>query len=99
MVSFVVTYPATAGATFDADYYMGTHMPLVARHFAPHGMTGSRVLLADQPGAPYVAITTLDFADEAAFAAATGAPEAAMVFADVANFTKIAPVTMKARAA
>ncbi len=99
MVSFIVSYPVAAGATFDADYYMATHMPLVDTHFRPHGMTGWRVLFPDQPEAPYAAVTTLDFADEAAFAAATGAPEAAIVFADVANFTTIAPVTMKARAA
>jgi uncharacterized protein (TIGR02118 family) len=99
MVSFIVTYPAAAGATFDYDYYLATHMPLVDKHFTPHGMTGWRVMFADQPDAPYVAITTLDFADEAAFAAATGAPEAATVFADVPNFTTIVPVSMKARAA
>ena len=99
MVSLIVAYPTTAGATFDAEYYMSTHMPMVHEHFAPRGMTGARVLFADQPDAPFVAVTTLDFADEAAFAAATGAPEAALVFADVANFTAIVPVTMKARAA
>ncbi len=99
MVSFVVAYPTTAGATFDADYYMATHMPLVHRHFGPLGLTGARVLFPDQPDAPFAAVTTLDFADEAAFAAATGAPEAAAVFGDVPNFTSITPVTMKARTA
>ena len=99
MVSFVVAYPTTAGATFDAAYYMATHMPLVDRHLGPHGLTGARVLFADQPDAPFVAVTTLDFADEASFAAAMSAPEAATVFADVANFTTIAPVTMRARPA
>ncbi len=99
MVSFVVAYPAAAGATFDIDYYLGTHMPLVHAHLGPHGLTGARVMLPDQPDAPYAAITTLDFRDEAAFVAATTAPEAATVFADVPNFTSITPVTMKARSA
>ena len=99
MTSFVVAYPASPSATFDADYYMTTHMPLVRDTFGPHGMTGSRVLFPDQPDAPYVAVTTLDFADAAAFAAATGSPGAAAVFADVANFTTITPVTMRARTA
>ncbi len=99
MVSLVVTYPAAAGATFDADYYLATHMPLVHAHLGPHGLTAARVLLPDQPDAPYAAITTLDFRDEAAFTAALGAPEAAAVAADVANFTAIVPVTMKARTA
>lgn len=96
MVSFVVAYPMTAGATFDATYYLGTHMPMVEQHFRPHGLTATRVLFPDQPDAPYAAVTTLDFADDAAFAAAMAAPEAAAVFADVANFTAIRPVTMKA---
>jgi uncharacterized protein (TIGR02118 family) len=99
MTSYIVAYPTTPGATFDADYYMATHMPLVHATFDPHGLTGSRVLLADQPDAPFVAVTTLDFADEAAFAAATSSPDAGAVFADVANFTTITPVTMRARSA
>ncbi len=98
MVSLVVSYPNTPGARFDTDYYMATHMPLVEKHFRAHGLMARRVLFPDQPDAPYAAVTTLDFADEAAFAAATGAPEAAVVFADVANFTSIVPVSMKARA-
>ncbi len=97
MTSYIVAYPATPGATFDADYYMATHMPLVHATFDPHGMTGSRVLLADQPDAPFVAVTTLDFADDAAFAAATSSPGAGAVFADVANFTTITPTAMRAR--
>ena len=97
MVSLIVAYPTTAGATFDADYYLKTHMPLVDEHFRPHGLTGARVLLPDQPDAPFAAVTTLEFADEAAFAAATSSPDAATVFGDVPNFTSITPLTMKAR--
>nr|WP_295662305.1 EthD family reductase [Polymorphobacter sp.] len=99
MTSYIVAYPAAPGATFDADYYMATHMPLVHETFGPHGMTGARVLFADQPDAPYVVVTTLEFADGAAFTAATSSPDAAAVFADVANFTTITPVTMRARSA
>ncbi len=99
MTSFVVAYPTTAGASFDADYYLATHMPLVHEHFGPLGMTGARVLFPDQPDAPFAAVTTLEFADEAAFAAATSAPGAATVFGDVPNFTSITPVTMRAKSA
>jgi uncharacterized protein (TIGR02118 family) len=99
MVKLIVSYPTTPGATFDETYYMASHMPMVDTAFAPYGMTGWAVVFPDQPDAPYAAIATLDFRDDAAFAAATGSPDAAAVFADVANFTTITPVTMKARAA
>lgn len=99
MVTFVVTYPTTSGATFDADYYLGTHMPLVDRHFGPHGMSGARVLLPEKDDAAYAAITMIDFPDMDALRAALGSPEGAEVSADVANFSSITPVTMVARTA
>jgi len=33
-----VTYPRKEGATFDMDYYINTHMQLVAKHWGPYSM-------------------------------------------------------------
>lgn len=96
MTNLVVTYPATPGASFDAGYYVDTHLPLVREHWTGHGLTDVRVLLADGDQ-PYAAIAILDFRDTAALDAALGSAEAATVFGDVPNFTDIQPVAMRCR--
>lgn len=95
MASFVVTYPVTAGATFDADYYVATHMPLVRARWTPYGLESARALIADGTQ-PYAAVAVLDFRDGAAIDAALASAEAEEVFGDVPNFTDIAPVAMRA---
>ena len=42
-----ILYPREADATFDFDYYMSTHMPLVSKLWTKHGMTGWRVCKLD----------------------------------------------------
>lgn len=83
-----VVYPVTETTTFDYDYYFDTHMPLVEKHmgahiqeaFATRGVSGP----PGQP-APYYAIATMTFADQAALNAALGA--LGPVVADIPNFT------------
>jgi hypothetical protein len=69
MVNLIVCYPTTASAAFDRDDDMTTHMPMVDRQFGPLGMTGWHVVFPDQPDPSFAALATLDFADDAAFAA------------------------------
>jgi uncharacterized protein (TIGR02118 family) len=86
-------YPVIEGATFDYDYYVSKHLPLVREHFGPHGMTevqASRGLaLGSEAAPPYFAIATMTFPDGESMAAALGAAEP--VLADIANFTTSAP--------
>lgn len=95
MASFVVTYPVAAGATFDAGYYVDVHMPLVRARWTPYGLESARALIADGTQ-PYAAVALLDFRDGAAIDAALASDAAAEVFGDVANFTTITPVAMRA---
>ncbi len=44
--SVTVFYENVEDATFDLDYYLAKHMPLVAAKFAPYGIKGWRVLKA-----------------------------------------------------
>ena len=94
-VSLQVAYPVVNGTTFDAAYYFGTHMELVARHFGPHlqSSTASKGVAGgpDQPS-PFYAIATMIFADQAAFDAAMA--EAGPVLADIPNFTDTTPQMM-----
>lgn len=86
-------YPITDGATFDYDYYVKTHLPLVEEHFGPHGMSAITASkgIAGGPGVPppYFAIATMTFPDEASLNGALGA--AGPVLADIPNFTSCTP--------
>jgi uncharacterized protein (TIGR02118 family) len=91
MTKLVVTYPAAPGAHFDRDYYVKVHLPLCEKHFGPAGMTGGEALFPLAPDAAFQCVGILTFRDAAALGAAMGAPGAAEVMADIANFTNVEP--------
>jgi uncharacterized protein (TIGR02118 family) len=89
----VVSYPAEPGNRFDPDYYLTTHLPLVEQHWGGKGMTDARPLIGGAgPAGRLAAMVLIDFAPGTAIDALLGDPASAPVFADVANFTDIAPV-------
>ena len=90
-----VLYPNVADATFDMDYYLAKHMPLVLEKFGAHGMTGWRVVKfdGDPAAAPFNVMATLDFGTVEGIKAALAA-EGGPVLADVANFSNQTPVLM-----
>lgn len=91
-VSLQVLYPVKEDTTFDHDYYLSTHMALVAEHMGPHvertlvtrGTAGG----PDTPP-PFHAIATIVFKDQDAMGAALKA--SGPVMADIANFTNSRP--------
>lgn len=91
-LSLQVIYPVADGTRFDMEYYLGTHMPLVAEHMGAHientlvtkGVAGG----PDTPP-PFHAVATMTFADREALDAAMAA--APPVIADIANFTDTTP--------
>ena len=89
-------YPITEGATFDYDYYVKTHLPLVEEHFRPHWMSAVSASKGDASGPDvppaYFAIATMTFPDGDALNAALGA--AGPVLADIPKFTTCAPVLL-----
>ncbi len=94
MFKLSVFYPNTATATFDMDYYVATHMPLVQRLVGDvcKATAADSGLVGGQPGAPapYIAIGHIFFDSIEAFQAAF-APHAAEIVADIANFTNVEP--------
>ncbi len=94
MFKLSVFYPNTANATFDMDYYVTTHMPLVQRLVGDvcTGTGADSGLAGGQLGAPapYIAIGHVYFDSIEAFQAAF-APHAAEIVADLANFTNVEP--------
>jgi uncharacterized protein (TIGR02118 family) len=94
---FSVLYPASKTKTFDHAYYDQTHIPLVKEAFKATGLLGVLVLkgvsAADGGPAPFVAMAHLSFESPEALQASLTGPRAAEVFADIARFTKIKPVS------
>lgn len=90
-----VIYPVSDKSTFDHEYYINTHMALVAEHMGPHisstlvtkGLAGG----PDIP-APYHVVASIVFADQDAMNAAMKA--AGPVLADIPNFTNVKPDTL-----
>jgi len=94
MIKVYVLYPKNSGATFDMDYYLTKHMPMVGERLGPalKGMTVDHGLAGGQPGtdAAYGVITTLRFDSVDAFQNAF-IPQAAEIQGDIPRFTNIAP--------
>ncbi|WPG98084.1 Hypothetical protein R9X50_00087000 [Acrodontium crateriforme] len=88
-----VLYPA--GAKFNMDYYLSTHMPLVKEKWGPDGLTSYKVLKFND-NAPYSVQATLEFESLEAFQKAAGGPHTAEILGDVPNFSDKEPVLMPA---
>lgn len=94
MIRVNVMYPKQDGGSFDYDYYLNTHMPLVGERWS--GVIRSMEVYRGLSGAggadePYVTIASLKFDSVEALQQAMDdhGPE---IMADVPNFTNIDPV-------
>jgi len=94
MIKVYVLYPNNAGSTFDMDYYLNQHMPMVGQRLgaALKGMSVDHALSGGQPGtdAAYRVITTLKFDSVDAFERAF-TPFAGEITGDIPRFTNIVP--------
>lgn len=92
-----VMYENVDDATFDLDYYLNKHMPLVSEKFTRFGLQGWRVVQG--VGTPtgekplYSIIATLEFETAQQFKDAVAA-EGGPVFGDVPNFSNQSPVVV-----
>ena len=97
MVKISIFYPQTPGSTFDMEYYLSRHMPMSLGLLRCHpgfiALSVERGVAAPQSGLapPYVAMCHYTFASAEDFVAAF-MPHAAVLQADIANYTDIAPV-------
>jgi uncharacterized protein (TIGR02118 family) len=95
MVKVSVFYPHTANVSFDMNYYVTKHMPMVRGKLgsACKGMSIDQGVAGGSPGAPptYVAIGHFLCESAQAFQAAF-APHAKEIMADIPNYTKIQPI-------
>jgi uncharacterized protein (TIGR02118 family) len=95
MIRVSVLYPNNSGSTFDMDYYVSKHIPLVQQKLgvALKAVTVDQGLSGGQPGseAAYRAIGVLLLDSVEAFERAF-TPHAAEIMADIPKYTNIAPI-------
>lgn len=88
MIRMMVSYPRAEGSTFDADYWTGTHMPLVGRSWEQVVRWEADVCADDSPNHAFAHIY---FESPEAMQAAMGGPNTGAVMGDVATYTNVAP--------
>ena len=95
MIRVNVLYPNNPGASFDMNYYLSKHMPMVQQKLgaALKGMTVDQGLSGGLPGteAAHRVIASLLFDSVEAFESAF-LPVAAEIQGDIPRYTDIAPV-------
>ena len=94
MIKLSVMYPTGEGNTFDMDYYLNTHIPLVAKLLgdAIKGATVEEGIAGGAPGSPatFAAMGNIYFESIASFQNSFG-PNAPTILADLPNFTNTEP--------
>ena len=95
MTKVSVMYPNGDGKTFDMDYYLNTHLPMVKNLLGNSLIDASveRGLSSAAPGsvAPFAGMGIMYFNSVEDFGQAFG-PNAAEIMGDLPNFTNIEPV-------
>ncbi|MGN6058963.1 MAG: EthD family reductase [Sphingomicrobium sp.] len=96
MYILTITYPRSADASFDFDYFRQTHLPQVGEAFGPFGLGYASVLRGEQGldgGEPaYFATTILSFPTEQGAKDAVASEAGRALAADIANFTSVTPI-------
>ena len=96
MYILTITYPKSADANFDFDYFRSTHLPAVGKAFKPFGLGYASVLRGEEllgGGDPaYFATTILSFATEEGARNAVVSDAGKALADDIANFTSVMPV-------
>ena len=91
MTTLYVTYPGDAATSFDRDYYVREHLPLVRASWGPYGLKSCAAFWPADIDNGTIAICECRFRDEAAMRAALASRETPRVMADVSRFTNAQP--------
>ncbi|KAL1604951.1 hypothetical protein SLS60_004492 [Paraconiothyrium brasiliense] len=86
-----IIYKRTPDFKLDIDYLLHTHIPMVAKEWAPHGLLGATVTEAPADS-EYAYIVAARFKTLEGWQKASGDPEQmGQLLADVPNFTNATP--------
>ncbi|KAH7014807.1 hypothetical protein EDB80DRAFT_864242 [Ilyonectria destructans] len=92
MATIVIQYPS--GPSFDLDYYLKQHMPLVSKTWGSEGLQSWEIVTFAE-GSAYQVQATLRWDSLESFDKAAAGPSAATVFGDIPNFTTSKPDVFK----
>ena len=95
MVVVSVFYPLSDATSFDMDYYLNSHVPLVRRLLEPMGLRQTKVLrgtASGSGGAPDFTVVVDLFFDDAESMGAALAAHGPETQADIPNFTDATPI-------
>lgn len=91
-----VLYANDTDITFDLEYYISSHMPLVWRTWKKHGLQNWDVVQFGEDASgtwpPFHVQATLTFTDGAALESALADSDTGAIFGDVPNFTNKSPI-------
>ncbi|GAB3626219.1 ethyl tert-butyl ether degradation protein EthD [Pandoraea terrae] len=96
MATLIVSYPATEAATFDRDYYLSTHVPLVRSAWSEFGLQSAEILFPAPGPQPFACMAILRFSDQLGVNAALSSAKTAEVIGDMSNFSNVAPTIFRA---
>jgi len=100
MIRISAIYANETGSRFDADYYQHRHEPFAIALLEPHGLAALRTTLGeaglDGSAPPFWAICEMQFTSRATFDTAIAQCGEAL-FADIPNYTNVAPVLQISR--
>lgn len=89
----IVAYPRKEGSTFDKEYYLSKHMPLVKKHWKKHGLRSYAVTELNADG-PYTYSAVLEFESLEGIGAAVQDRNTNEVMDDAKNFSSEPPVLL-----
>jgi uncharacterized protein (TIGR02118 family) len=90
-INVLVIYPRAEGSTFDKEYYLSTHMPLVEKHWKQHGLKSFAVSELNDDS-PYTYMVVMEFDSSEGWGKATQDPSIKEIMDDVKNFSNQKPV-------
>ncbi|PWW33842.1 EthD family reductase [Chromohalobacter israelensis] len=91
MIDVMVAYPNQNDLTFDDQYYLEKHVPLVEDNLGEHGLRYVRIHRGTDAASPYHLMTHLGFDSAEAFESAFDAVGQTLMD-DVPHFTNVEPV-------
>ncbi|KAI0199772.1 hypothetical protein F4808DRAFT_198979 [Astrocystis sublimbata] len=89
---FCVAY--AQGCTFDMEYYLAKHMPLVQKEWTSYGLKSWKVAKFTNEESPYAVQAWLEWESKEHADKGIASAGGANVFADVPTFSNVKPVVL-----
>ncbi|KAI0186623.1 hypothetical protein EV127DRAFT_438127 [Xylaria flabelliformis] len=86
-MTYITSVVYEKGVTFDMDYYLASHMPLVQKLWGPYGLKSWKVVHYTSPDAPYAVQAWLEWESKEAADKGFPSSDGATIFADVSKFS------------